>query len=221
MSRVRRLVPLAAVCLNALVTVGCLAKTDGADSGVGDEGSSEDVETRTETEPEPTTQCQLIESTNNPQVTLSGRLCGETISLTTRAGAIIHLGRSQASDPETEVRVVEVLESANPEAAADFANAGFLVNLAFETGPEVASTVSTHNLTSGVFSLCGFGTVVMQSGPVIFEMSGIEDGARSGDITLTLSGMLVGGFSNQHGQSRVQLCGGELDLTLQGRFVHQ
>lgn len=202
--------------------MGCLAKTDGADGGVRDESTQTDDETsEAETEREPTTQCQLMEASDNPQVTLSGRLCGETISITTRAGALIHLGRSQPTDPETEVRIIEVLESATPDAPADFANADFLVNLAFETGPEVASTVTTHNLVSGVFSLCGFGTVVMQSGPVIFEMSGIDDGATSGDITLTLSGLLVGGFAEQHGQTRVQVCGGELGLTLRGRFVHQ
>lgn len=201
--------------------VGCLAEatdTDGNVSGASSYEESSDTNTTDVLEPPA---CNLTEATDHPQVTLSGRLCGETISVTTRAGAVIHLGRSQPTDPELEARVIEVLESDAPGTPADFANADFLVNLAFETGPEVTSAVSTHNLVSGVFSLCGFGTIVLQSGPVNFEISGVEDGATSGDIALTLTGLLVGGFSEMHGQTRVQLCGGEVDLTLRGRFVHQ
>jgi len=216
----QRWVDRAPLCLSALLVVGCLAKTDGADGGVYGAPSNDETSLASESDDD-TAACVLREATSNPTVTLSGRLCGETISVTTRAGTAIQLGRSRATDPETEVRIVEVGQYINPSAPLDFETAEFLVNLAFETGPEVASSVSTHTLASGVFSLCGFGTVVLQSGPVVFEVSGVEDGASSGDIALTFSGMLVGGYAPQHAQSRVQPCGGEVDLTLRGRFVHR
>ncbi len=215
-----RLLVLGALTCSVLGATSCIAAAPENDGGVS-EMLTETDDSSPSPDDQSTSACNLNEANDNPLVTLSGRLCGETFSLATRAGAIVHLGRSQATDPETEVRVIEVLESADPGTPADLTSAEFLVNLAFETGPEVASAVSTHNLVSGVFSLCGFGTVVMQSGPVTFEMSGVDDGATSGDFTLTLTGLLVGGYSAQHGQSRVQACGGEVDLTLQGRFVHQ
>lgn len=189
---------------------------EGAESS--DEQSSSAAST---TETEPSGACTLKESSSNPAVTLTGSLCGEAVSITTRAGSVIHLGRSAATDPETEVRVIEVLESEDPSAASNLEDAQFLVNLAFETGPEIASTLGEYSLVSGVFSLCGFGTVVFQQAPVTFEISDVVDGAVNGDITITLTDLLVAGFSPNHGQSKVAGCGGALDLTLTGRFVHQ
>lgn len=215
-----RVVVLALSVSSSVCTVACLApKEDGADSGMnGDDDMDEPTEEVTSDEP---AACDLRVSETNPQVTLSGRICGETVSLTTRAGAVIHLGRSQPTDPESEIRAIEVLADGDPNAQSDLATAQFLVNMSFETGPELATPLSTHNLATGVFSLCGFGTVVMLQGPVTFEMAGVDDGAPSGDIDMTLSGLLVGGFSPQYGQTRVEACGGELELTLRGRYVHQ
>lgn len=203
-----------------MCATACLApKEDGADSGINPSDDTDEPTDET-TDDEPVT-CDLPISDTNPTVTLSGRLCGETIALTTRAGAVIHLGRSQPTDPESEIRAIEVLGGGDPNAQSDLATAQFLVNMSFETGPELATPLSTHNLATGVFSLCGFGTVVMLQGPVTFEMAGVDDGAPSGDIDMTLSGILVGGFSPQYGQTRVESCGGELELTLRGRYVHQ
>lgn len=204
----------------AWLLVGCLApQEDGTDAGTDPRGNATD-ETSDEVTSAPPA-CNLEVSDTNPEVTLTGRVCGETISLTTRAGSVIHLGRSQATDPEGEIRAIEVLAGGDLNAQSDLATAQFLVNMSFETGPELGTPLSTHNLATGVFSLCGFGTVVMLQGPVTFEMEGVDDSVPSGDIDLTLSGLIVGGFSPQYGQSRVESCGGELELTLRGRFVHQ
>lgn len=210
----------ALLCFSAFAAAGCLAKTDGADGGVYGAASNDETSLDPDSRDDEAA-CTLRESSTNPVVTLSGRLCGETISVTTRAGTVIHLGRSRATDPDAEVRIVEVGQSTNPNAPIDFEMADFLVNLAFETGPEVGTSVSTHTLTSGVFSLCGFGTVVLQSGPVVIDVSGVDYGASSGDIAMTFSGLLVGGYAPKHGQSRVQPCGGEVDLTVRGRFSHR
>ncbi len=160
--------------------------------------------------------CNLQETSGSPVVTLSGRLCGETVNITTRAGKTVHLGRSSATDPEAEVRIVEVLDSAEPGAPASLRDAEFLLNLAFETGPELADGVSYHNLASGVFSLCGFGTVVFLAVPVTFQFSGVD--TSTGDFNLSLTGLLVSGYAEEHGQDRVTQCGGELDVTITGRL---
>ena len=164
------------------------------------------------------TGCELRDSSTNPEVTLTGRVCGETVNITTRAGTLLHLGRSSAADPENEIRIVEVVDASGPNVAANLADSQFLLNLGFETGPEFASGVSTHNLTSGVFSLCGFGTVVFLEGPVTFEFTEVGDGVASRSVDLTLTGLVVSGYSERHGQERVDLCGGELNLRVKGEL---
>lgn len=198
---------------------GCLAQPlDETDGGVRSGGASSD-DTRSdesnETKP-PNATCTLSDAASNPVVTLRGTVCGETVNLTTRAGRVLHLGRSSAADPPTEIRLVEVVDSTGP---ADLAKSQFLVNLAFATGPELFDGVSYHNLTSGVFSLCGFGTIVFQEGPVTFQLTGTQTDDPTDDVTLSLTGLVVSGYAPEHGQTRVRVCGGQLDVTVRGKLA--
>lgn len=203
--------------LAAGFTPACLAASSEAPGDdTGEDTQAADTGENTSSEPQA---CELRESSTNPEVTLAGRLCGETVNITTRAGTLLHLGRSSAADPENEIRIVEVLDARDPNAAASLADSQFLLNLGFETGPEFASGVSTHTLTSGVFSLCGFGTVVFLEGPVTFDFAEVGDGIESRRVDLSLSGLVVSGYSERHGQERVDICGGELDLRVTGELT--
>jgi hypothetical protein len=213
------------VVLGASLLSGCLAQPlDEADGGVrgnrSDEAPSDDArsnDTRSDSsdEPQPPATCTTSDAATNPVVTLRGTACGETVNFTTRAGKVLHLGRSSAADPPTEIRLVEVLDSTGP---ADLAKSQFLVNLAFSTGPELFDGVSYHNLTSGVFSLCGFGTIVFQEGPVTFQLTGTQTDDPTDDVTLSLTGLVVSGYAPEHGQTRVRVCGGELDMIVRGKL---
>lgn len=202
----------------AVLSAACMAQpTDGDDLDTVDDTS--EVNSTNDATSEGA--CKLVETSDSPVVTLSGRLCGETVNIITRAGKMLHLGRSSATDPETEVRIVEVIDTTEPGAPANLRDSQFLVNLAFETGPELTDGVSTHNLASGVFSLCGFGTVVFLEGPVTFQFVGVDANATSGNIALSLTGLLAAGYSDKHGQERVNPCGGELDITINGRLPRE
>jgi hypothetical protein len=201
--------------LAASLSAACMAQPSDED-GLRTDAPDDTSEVNDTDDVTPVGACNPQETSSSPVVSLSGRLCGDPVNITTRAGKTIHLGRSSATDPETEVRIVEVLDSAEPGAPANLRDAEFLVNLAFETGPELADGVSYHNLASGVFSLCGFGTVVFLEGPVTFQFSEVD--TSTGNFNLSLAGLVVSGYADEHGQDRVTQCGGELGVTISGRL---
>lgn len=202
----------------AMMACGTDAAPDATNSG-SDSGQPEG------SEPAPSPPgCTLEESSEHPQLSIRGQVCGETIDYRSGAGRSMHFGRTSPEQPENEVRVISVKDDpahGDITDASYFDEFGFVLNLAFATGPEVVSGLSTHTLSSGLFASCDFGTLVFAEAPVIIEMEGVEQEARQGQIRLTFSGLVVQGYSERYELAAVPQCGGEVDIVIEGPFEHR
>lgn len=217
---------LAGLVGTALLALACgEAEPDTTSETTADESSSSDAPEPAASEPSmPGASCELEQSSAHPRVSIRGFICGETVDYSSLAGRSMHFGRATSDDPETEIRVISVKDDPQHGGVTDetyFEEFGFVLNLAFVTGPEVVNGVSTHSLSSGLFAACDFGTLVFTEAPVTIEVENVEQGARQGQARLTLTGLVVRGFSERYSLDAVPQCGGEVDIVLEGPFVHR
>lgn len=211
---------LAGITLTALVAIACGTDATPESNNTSSDSPEPDG---SEQSPSPPT-CTLEESSEHPQISIRGQVCGETVDYRSGAGRSMHFGRTSPEQPENEVRVISVKDDPAHGDVTDesyFDEFGFVLNLAFTTGPEIVSGVSTHTLSSGLFASCEFGTLVFAEAPVIVEMAGVEQEARQGQIQLTLSGLVVQGYSERYELAAVPQCGGEVDIVIEGPFEHR
>lgn len=206
--------------------VACVASDSDPESSTNEGATSNGPRARADAgnEAGPGANCNFEESSQHPQISVTGDVCGETISYASGAGRSLHFGRTSLEQPAEQVRVISLKDDPDHGNVTDdayFEEFGLVLNLALATGFELADGVSTHLLQSGLFASCDFGTLVLAQTPVTIEIEGVEPGTRQGDVRLTLHDVVVKGYSERYSLRAVPACGGEVDIVVEGPFQHR
>lgn len=169
------------------------------------------------------TDCQLSERPDGPRVSLTGTVCGQSVSFSTTAGQVIVLSRRSLSYPIDEITAVTVKDDASdaavylPEYFEDF---GFLFNLGLtERGPTLSVQSGEFALETGMLAACGFGSLGFRAGTARVAIESVE-GDFEGSLRMTVSDIAVLGFDPAYGKTQLSVCDGTVTVTLAGAYSH-
>jgi hypothetical protein len=149
-------------------------------------------------------------------------VCGESKSLSTTAGQLIKLSRNSLFAPIEEITTFTLRDDPSDVAATlpdyfdDFA---LLFNVVLESGPELQVQTADYPMEKGMLVACGFGSLALGSGMAHVSIESLE-GAPSGRIRISMSGLPVTGFDPSFGKINVPPCSGSVAVTLEGTFDH-
>lgn len=167
--------------------------------------------------------CQLSERPDGPRVSLTGTVCGQSVSFSTTAGQLIRLSRRSLLYPIDEITAVTVKDDPS-DGAVDlpdyFEDFGFLFNLGLTArGPTLSVQSGEFELETGMLAACGFGSLGFRAGTAGVAIESVE-GDFEGSLRMTVSNIAVLGFDAAYGRTQLPVCDGTVSVTLAGSFSH-
>jgi hypothetical protein len=169
------------------------------------------------------TPCQLEELADGPLLTLTGTVCGQNVSFSTRAGQVIELSRRSLLYPLEEITTILITEEPTDYDIVlpdYFEDSGILFNVALEeSGPTLEVQSGEYTLETGMLIACGFGSLLFRPDPARVAIERVE-GDYSGQIRMSVSDIPVLGFDPAYGKTTVPACEGTVSVTLEGPYSH-